>query len=238
MLHRPLHPAWRRAASIFRRRVGALRPACCNEVRTRRPEIETGSEHWGPRTFRLDGANPFWRMILQRKGSFLPQPGGIDAMPNLKSSKTHENLKFCLRRREPGQPALPPSTSPSRRTWRAVRTSPASSADKRPRARRPCARPTSSTCRTWANPPATGEPIGDTEKNLKAAVAGETYEYTQMYPRVRPPGARGRVRGESPSGSRRWPRRRKSHAGRFAKGLQQVNAPKANPLRVHEGHRD
>ncbi|OLD07376.1 MAG: rubrerythrin, partial [Deltaproteobacteria bacterium 13_1_40CM_3_69_14] len=30
--------------------------------------------------------------------------------------------------------------------------------------------------------PATGEPIGDTEKNLKAAVAGETYEYTQMYP--------------------------------------------------------
>ena len=30
--------------------------------------------------------------------------------------------------------------------------------------------------------PATGEPIGKTEKNLKAAVAGETYEYTQMYP--------------------------------------------------------
>src|SRR5215469_8355710 len=30
--------------------------------------------------------------------------------------------------------------------------------------------------------PATGEPIGDTEKNLKSAVAGETYEYTQMYP--------------------------------------------------------
>ena len=30
--------------------------------------------------------------------------------------------------------------------------------------------------------PATGEPIGKTEKNLKASVAGETYEYTQMYP--------------------------------------------------------
>src|SRR6187200_1880957 len=30
--------------------------------------------------------------------------------------------------------------------------------------------------------PATNEPIGDTEANLKAAVAGETYEYTQMYP--------------------------------------------------------
>ncbi len=30
--------------------------------------------------------------------------------------------------------------------------------------------------------PATGEPIGDTEDNLKSAIAGETYEYTQMYP--------------------------------------------------------
>src|SRR5262245_2836541 len=30
--------------------------------------------------------------------------------------------------------------------------------------------------------PATGEPIGNTEKNLKSAVAGETYEYQTMYP--------------------------------------------------------
>ena len=30
--------------------------------------------------------------------------------------------------------------------------------------------------------PASGEPIGDTEENLKASVAGETYEYTTMYP--------------------------------------------------------
>ena len=29
---------------------------------------------------------------------------------------------------------------------------------------------------------ATGEPIGKAEKNLKASVAGETYEYAQMYP--------------------------------------------------------
>src|SRR4030095_15783487 len=33
-----------------------------------------------------------------------------------------------------------------------------------------------------AGDPATGEPIGKTEKNLMASVAGETYEYTQMYP--------------------------------------------------------
>jgi rubrerythrin len=30
--------------------------------------------------------------------------------------------------------------------------------------------------------PATGEPIGDTPKNHTAAIAGETYEYTEMYP--------------------------------------------------------
>ena len=30
--------------------------------------------------------------------------------------------------------------------------------------------------------PATGLPIGETSENLAAAVAGETYEYTEMYP--------------------------------------------------------
>ena len=30
--------------------------------------------------------------------------------------------------------------------------------------------------------PATGLPIGNTEKNLKAAIAGETHEYETMYP--------------------------------------------------------
>ncbi len=30
--------------------------------------------------------------------------------------------------------------------------------------------------------PVTGEPIGSTEENLKSAIVGETYEYSQMYP--------------------------------------------------------
>src|ERR1700674_5670369 len=30
--------------------------------------------------------------------------------------------------------------------------------------------------------PATGEPIGPTDANLKASIAGETHEYTDMYP--------------------------------------------------------
>ena len=36
--------------------------------------------------------------------------------------------------------------------------------------------------------PATGLPIGDTALNLAAAVAGETHEYTDMYPGLRQDG--------------------------------------------------
>src|SRR5918911_274801 len=74
--------------------------------------------------------------------------------------------------------------------------------------------------------PATGEPIGDTEKNLKAAVAGETYEYTQMYP-----GFAKQAREEGFAEIAEWfetlAKAEKSHAGRFAKGLQQVKAEEA-----------
>ena len=66
--------------------------------------------------------------------------------------------------------------------------------------------------------PATGEPIGDTEKNLKAAVAGETYEYTEMYP-----GFAKTAREEGFTEVAEWfetlARAEKSHAGRFQKGL-------------------
>ena len=71
--------------------------------------------------------------------------------------------------------------------------------------------------------PATGEPIGDTEKNLAAAVAGETYEYTQMYP-----GFARQAREDGLTEIAEWfetlAKAEKAHAGRFAKGLQQVKA--------------
>ena len=67
--------------------------------------------------------------------------------------------------------------------------------------------------------PATGEPIGDTRKNLKAAIAGETYEYTEMYPSF----ARA-ARQEGFEEIAEWfetlARAEKSHAGRFTKGLE------------------
>ncbi len=66
--------------------------------------------------------------------------------------------------------------------------------------------------------PATGLPIGDTKLNLKAAIHGETHEYTDMYP-----GMAKTAREEGFSEIADWfetlARAEKSHAGRFQKGL-------------------
>jgi len=62
--------------------------------------------------------------------------------------------------------------------------------------------------------PATDLPIGDTASNLKAAVAGETHEYTDMYP-----GMAKTAREEGFSEIADWfetlAKAEKSHAGRF-----------------------
>ncbi len=66
--------------------------------------------------------------------------------------------------------------------------------------------------------PATGLPIGDTKLNLKAAIHGETHEYTDMYP-----GMARTAREEGFDEIADWfetlARAEKSHAGRFQKGL-------------------
>ena len=51
--------------------------------------------------------------------------------------------------------------------------------------------------------PATGLPIGSSRQNLTSAVAGETHEYTDMYPGMAK-GARDEGFEKSPIGSRRW----------------------------------
>ena len=71
--------------------------------------------------------------------------------------------------------------------------------------------------------PATGEPIGDSAKNLKAAIAGETYEYTKMYQ-----GFAKTAREEGFEEIAEWfetlaPAER-SHAGRFQKGLDTLTS--------------
>jgi rubrerythrin len=71
--------------------------------------------------------------------------------------------------------------------------------------------------------PATGEPIGDTADNFKASIAGETYEYTQMYP-----GFAKTAREEGHVEIAEWfetlARAEKSHAGRFQQGLESLSS--------------
>ena len=70
--------------------------------------------------------------------------------------------------------------------------------------------------------PATGEPIGDTALNLKAAIAGETHEYTDMYP-----GMARSAREEGFDEIADWfetlAKAEKSHAGRFQKALDSMD---------------
>ena len=69
--------------------------------------------------------------------------------------------------------------------------------------------------------PATGEPIGDSVKNLKASIAGETYEYTQMYPAFAKT-AREEGFEEIAEWFETLARAERSHAGRFQKGLDTI----------------
>ena len=71
--------------------------------------------------------------------------------------------------------------------------------------------------------PATGEPIGSTELNLKASVAGETYEYTQMYPAFAKT-AREEGFEEIAEWFETLARAERSHAGRFQKGLDSLKS--------------
>ncbi len=69
--------------------------------------------------------------------------------------------------------------------------------------------------------PATDLPIFDTQDNLKAAIAGETHEYTDMYP-----GMAKAAREEGFTEIADWfetlAKAEKSHAGRFQKGLDSL----------------
>jgi rubrerythrin len=70
--------------------------------------------------------------------------------------------------------------------------------------------------------PATDLPIGSSAQNLKAAVAGETHEYTDMYP-----GMAKAARDEKFEEIADWfetlAKAERSHANRFAKALESLN---------------
>ena len=70
--------------------------------------------------------------------------------------------------------------------------------------------------------PATGMPIGETAENLAAAVAGETHEYTEMYP-----GMAKTAREEGVEEVADWfetlAKAEKAHAGRFQTLLDSIS---------------
>ena len=70
--------------------------------------------------------------------------------------------------------------------------------------------------------PATGLPIGGTALNLKASIAGETHEYTDMYP-----GMARTAREENFDEIADWfetlAKAEKSHAGRFQRALDTLD---------------
>ena len=66
--------------------------------------------------------------------------------------------------------------------------------------------------------PASGKPIGGTEDNLRASIAGETHEYTDMYP-----GMAKTARDEGFDEIADWfetlAKAERSHAGKFQRTL-------------------
>ena len=83
-----------------------------------------------------------------------------------------------------------------------------------------------------AGDPATGLPLGDSLMNLKAAVAGETYEYTDMYPDF----ART-AREEGFDDIAAWfetlAKVERFHAGRFQEALEKLEKGEAGTIEVH-----
>ena len=79
--------------------------------------------------------------------------------------------------------------------------------------------------------PVTGVAVGPTPDNLKSAIEGETYEYTEMYP-----GFAKTARDEGFDEIAEWletlARAEKSHAGRFTSGLESVSVAR---VQLHRG---
>ncbi len=75
---------------------------------------------------------------------------------------------------------------------------------------------------TEVGDPATGKPIGGTADNLRSAIVGETYEYTDMYP-----GMARTAHEEGFDEIADWletlAKAEKSHAGRFKKALDTLD---------------
>ncbi len=70
--------------------------------------------------------------------------------------------------------------------------------------------------------PSTGLPIGATSNNLKAAIAGENHEYTDIYPSMAKT-ARAEGHDEIADWLERLVKAKRSHANRFQKALDTLD---------------
>ena len=81
--------------------------------------------------------------------------------------------------------------------------------------------------------PANDMPIGESSDNLKAAIAGETHEYTDMYP-----GMAKTARDEGFSEIADWfetlAKAEKSHAGRFQQMLDSISWLDTSIIKIRE----
>lgn len=79
--------------------------------------------------------------------------------------------------------------------------------------------------------PVTGVPVGTTEQNLRSAIEGETYEYTQMYP-----GFAKTAREEGFTEIAEWfetlARAEKAHATRYTEASRSLGKEPAEYARV------
>jgi rubrerythrin len=141
-------------------------------------------------------------------------------MPALKNTKTHQNLKEAFA----GENPAPGSPPPTRRYLYFAQKADVEGYNDVAAVFRSTAEGETGHAHghleflAEVGDPATGEPIGDTVKNLKAAIAGETHEYTDMYP-----GMAKTAREEGFDEIAEWfetlAKAEKSHAGRFQKAL-------------------
>ena len=141
-------------------------------------------------------------------------------MADLKNSKTFENLKEAFAGESQANRRYL-YFARTARTSKDIRTSPACFAT--PRKARRDTRSATWNISSEVGDPATGQPIGDTTTNLQAAIAGETYEYTEMYP-----GFAKTARQEGFDEIAEWfetlANAEKSHAGRFQKASDSIVA--------------
>jgi len=138
-------------------------------------------------------------------------------MPELKGTKTSENLKYAFA-----------GESQANRRYSTL----AKQADIEglPGGRRPVPRHRRGRDRPRTRPPRLPQEgrrpghrhaVVDVPEMLASAVAGETHEYTDMYPGMAKT-AREEGFRRSPTGSRRSPKAERSHAGKFQKALESM----------------